>query len=130
MRRLGMLIAGTLCVWAVLALPAALLLGGPPYEVSIAAAMVCLVPAVLTLFLADRLRDRPPEEKIVIALVCTFLRMGLAVGLGVLLYFQVPLLRTNAAAFIGWGVVFYLVTLALETALLYRDTVRPGTQSN
>jgi hypothetical protein len=38
-------------------------------------------------------------------------------------------IRNNTAAFIGWGVVFYLVTLALETALLYRDATSAGAKT-
>jgi hypothetical protein len=129
MRRLGVLVAGTLAVWALLAVPATLLIGEPPVAVTAAAAGVCLLPAALTLVLNDRVRERPPEEKIVIVLVSTFLRMGLAIGLGVLLYYVAPSLRDNASAFIGWGIVFYLVTLALETGLLYRDATRVSQRS-
>jgi len=129
MRRLGALVAGTIAVWALLALPATLLIGEPPVAVTAAAAGVCLLPAALTLALNDRVRERPPEEKIVIVLVSTFLRMGLAIGLGVLLYYVAPPIRDNVVAFVGWGVVFYLVTLALETSLLYRDATRASQSS-
>lgn len=133
MKRLAVLTGVTLGAWVLLAVPYALFFEGTPLVVTAAAALVCLVPAVLTLFIADRLRERPPEEKIVIVLVSTFLRMGLAIGGGVLLYVLAPAIRDKAGDFVAWGIVFYLVTLAAETGLLVRDSSRPptvGTQSS
>jgi len=128
MKRLAVLVGVTAAAWVLLALPAGLWLEGTPLIVTAAAALVCLVPAALTLALADRLADRPPEEKVVVALVSTVLRIGLAIGGGVLLYFRVSAVRENAAGFVGWGVGFYLVTLAVETGLLYRAAVAGPTR--
>jgi hypothetical protein len=127
MRRVGLLALATAAVWLVAALPAGLWLGGPPAEVTLAAAAVCFVPAALTLALLDLLRKRSPEEKVVAALVATFLRMGLSLGGGAALYYSVPVLHEHGFPFVSWVIVFYLVTLAVETGLLYTDTTGPAT---
>jgi hypothetical protein len=127
MRRVGFLALVTAGVWLAAALPAGLWLGGPPAEVTLAAAADCFIPAALTLALLDRLRKRTPEEKAVATLVATFLRMGLALGGGAVLYYSVPVLHEHGFPFASWVIVFYLVTLAVETGLLYTDTTGPAT---
>lgn len=133
---LAVLLAATAAVWVLLALPATLFMDGPPLTVTALAAGVCLVPAVLTLVLMHHVRHRPPEEKVVLVLLCTILRLGLAIGGGVLAYYTVAAVHDHTNAFLLWGVVFYLVTLAVETGLLYRDasrisrTSQPGAQGS
>jgi hypothetical protein len=127
MKRLGLLALATLGFWLVAALPAGLWLGGPPLPVSLAAAGACLIPSALTLLLMDRLRKRAPEEKVVATLVAPFIRMILSGGGGIWLYWDWPLIREHGFPFITWVVVFYLVTLAVETRLLYIDTTAAAT---
>jgi hypothetical protein len=76
----------------------------------------------LTLCLIDWLRKRTPEEKVVATLVAPFIRMILSGGGGVWLYCDWPLIREHGFPFVTWMIVFYLVTLAVETRLLYIDT--------
>lgn len=119
MRRLGLLFTVTLSLWALVAAPIGLFLDGPPILVTLSAALICLFPAALTLILLDRLRKRTPEEKVVATLVAPFIRMILSGGGGFALYTLWPLIREHDLSFVSWAVVFYLVTLAVETGLLY-----------
>jgi hypothetical protein len=135
MYRLAVLAAVTLSVWTLAAVPGNLWLDGPPLLVTLVAALVCLLPASLTLMLIDRLRKRSPVEKVVAALAAPFIRMILSGGTGAWLYLDWPLIHDHGFAFIAWMVVFYLVTLAVETSLLYIDTTasaeaEPRTENN
>jgi hypothetical protein len=122
MYRLAVLATVTLSVWALAGVPASLWFDGPPALVPFSAAIVCLLPASLTLILIDRLRKRAPVEKVVATLAAPFIRMILAGGAAVWLYEDWALIHDHGMAFIAWMVVFYLVTLAVETCLLYIDT--------
>jgi len=119
MRRVAWLALSVLVVWLSAGVPAALFLGGAPMAVPLLAGTVCLIPAALTLWLLDRMRTRTPEEKVVATLAAPFIRMTLSCGGGAWVYFDVPAAHDHGAAFIAWMVVFYLVTLAVETRLLY-----------
>ena len=127
MRRLGLLAFVTLGIWLAVALPVGQFLDGPPALVTLAAALICLIPASLTLLLVDRLRKRTPEEKVVATLVAPFIRMILSGGGGMALYYWSPLIHEHGFPFVSWVVVFYLVTLAVETRLLYIDTTASAT---
>jgi hypothetical protein len=135
MNRLGVLATVTLSVWTLIAVPAAVWFEGPPGTVTLVAAFVCLLPAGLTLILIDRLRKRAPVEKAVATLAAPFIRMILSGGAGIWLYVDWPLIHAHGFAFITWMIVFYLVTLAVETSLLYIDTTasanaEPRTENN
>jgi hypothetical protein len=119
MKRVSWLAFSVLFVWLVGGVTANLALEGVPVWVPLLAGAICFVPAALTLLLLDRLRTRSPEEKIVATLAAPFLRMSLAGGGGMAAYFAFAPVREHGAAFIAWMVVFYLVTLAVETRLLY-----------
>jgi hypothetical protein len=133
MNRLSVLATVTLSVWTLIAVPGSMWLGGTREEivsrgeVSLIAAFVCLLPASLTLVLIDRMRKRAPVEKVVATLLAPFIRMILAGGGGVALYYNSPLIHANGLLFITWIVVFYLVTLAVETRLLYINTTDSAT---
>lgn len=122
MKRLGLLALVTLGMWLVVAVPVGLWFHGPPVLVTLVAALLCFFPASMTLVLVDRLRKRTPEEKVVATLVAPFIRMILSGGGAMWVYFDVPLIREHGFPFVTWMVVFYLVTLAVETRLLYTDT--------
>src|SRR5271166_352204 len=109
MYRLVVLAAVTLSVWALVAVPASLWFDGPPRLVTLAAALVCLLPASLTLISIDRLRKRAPVEKVVAALAAPFIRMILSGGAGIWLYADWPLIHAHGFEFITWMIVFYVV---------------------
>ena len=69
-----------------------------------------------------RLRDKPPEVKIVGVLLTTIFRMVVTVGGGALCFYSIPLVKEYALPFVSWVIVFYLVTLFIETGLLYTDS--------
>jgi len=74
-------------------------------------------------------------EKVVAALAAPFIRMILSGGAGIWLYADWPLIHDHGFEFITWMIVFYVVTLAVETRLLYIDTTasadaRPRTENN
>ena len=121
-RRLGVLLLGTVAGFVVFYLPMRFLVKETPPLVILLAATVSFVPGMIVLIAARRLRDQPPEVKIVGVLLTTLFRMVLAVGGGILLYAESPIIREFAAGFFGWALVFYLVTLFVETGLLYTES--------
>ena len=88
-----------------------------PWEVPVLATAIVLLPAALSLGALILLKDRPPEERLVLILAGTFLRMGAALIGGALAWYFVPAVRERALPFASWGLVLYLVSLAVETAL-------------
>ena len=122
-RRVGIFLLGTLAGSLVMYLPMGYLVGQPSIEVIALAAAICVVPGVLVLVAARRLKHKAPEVRIVGVLLSTAVRMVMAVGGGVLLYAVVPELKEHGAPFISWVIVFYLITLFIETGLLYTDNL-------
>jgi hypothetical protein len=104
-------------LWLVTAIPYWLLTGGP-LEVSAWALWLCLVAGVIVFYLTDGLPQRTPEVKVVVVLLATFIRAGAVLGGGAIVYYQMSVIHENGFAFVGWLIVFYLVTLAVETGLL------------
>ena len=86
-----------------------------PWQVPAFATLIVLVPAAVSLTLMLALRGHSPEERLAFILAVTFLRMGCALGGGMLAYHLVPAIREQAVTFAGWGMVLYLVSLAWET---------------
>lgn len=121
-QRLGLLIGGTLVLWAVVVYPASRLLGPEALVQSLAAMLLCLVPAVATMAFALRAFNRSGEEQLLAVLGGTGVRMAVVLGLGWLGFTLVPELHANA--FWIWLIVFYLATLGLEMTLLVRGASR------
>lgn len=121
-RRLGLLVLGTLLGYLLFLLPMRFLVKEAPPAVVAIAALLSVVPGALVLVANARLRDKPAEVKIVAVLLTTVFRMVAVVGGGALCYYTVPAVREHAFPFISWAVVFYLVTLFIETGLLYTDS--------
>jgi hypothetical protein len=117
-QRLGLLIGGTVALWAVLVYPASRLLGSEALIHSLAAMLLCLIPAVATMAFALRAFQRSSEEQLLAVLGGTGLRMAVVLGLGFLAFTFVP--ELHADAFWIWLIVFYLATLGLEMTLLVR----------
>lgn len=133
-RRLGVLVAGIVLLWAVLAALVWLLWDrliypehGPPRDVALVfsgvAALLCLLPAAGTLAWAAWGQGRSPEHQLYAALGGSGIRMFFVLGAGMLLtnltYFQQP-------GFWMWVLAFYLFTLLLEVLLVLRGQPAPA----
>jgi hypothetical protein len=112
------LVLGTLGLWLAAAAPARRLGGDLALLQSAVAALVCLVPAAVTLLWSGRALGGPPEQQLLAVLGGTGLRLFAVLVAGVGLFLSVPAL--GHAAFLIWLVVFYLITLTLEVVLLVR----------
>ncbi len=122
--RVGLLIGGTLLFW-LLAVGLAPLLGvGEPILLTSAAAMgICLIPAILTLAITERAAQNKPETVGLTFLAGTLFRMGIVLALA-LVARSLDFFR-HQDAWLTWVVVFYLVVLALETALIVVGRTAP-----
>jgi hypothetical protein len=116
MRRVGLLITLTLLIWSAAAYLANRLWGSAAVLQSLAAVVLCLVPAAFTLYWSLRARDRTAEARLFAMLGGMGMRMAVVLGLGCVLYALVPVLHSDS--FWVWLILFYLVTLALEVGLL------------
>jgi hypothetical protein len=114
--QLGVLISGVLFAWLVASYPAWKADGAVGLLMSSSAALLCLVPAVVTFLWGLRAMTGTPAERLQHAVFSTLLRMGFVLGGAVVLYISVPAFQRNA--FWLWVIGFYMGTLALETVLL------------
>lgn len=113
-------------VWLVAALPISLISAqsASAILVSATAGLLCLIPALATLLLALRSAQRPPEERVVAVLGSVVIRMIVILGGGVVLYFSFPVFRDQRWVLLTWGLIFYLTTLAVETAMVMASLKR------
>ena len=116
---LARLVLGTLSFW-LLAGAVGLRWKGPDDVLpSIPAGLLCLLPAMLTLWWSARAAAQSAPETLLVAFLGgTMLRMAIALGGALALYFLVDELRRPA--FWVWVALFYLFTLGLETSLALR----------
>jgi ABC-type spermidine/putrescine transport system permease subunit II len=117
-KRLVILIAGTLLAWGAAAYPARLLGGDAGLIYSAVAAALCLLPTALTLLWAEWVSRQSPEQQLTMVLGGTGIRMGVVMGIGLLLYLFLPYFEQPG--FWLWLLAFYLFTLALEMVLVVR----------
>jgi len=120
-RRLAVLIGGSLAVWLVLALPARAVWGDGAVAYSAAALGLCLVPAVLTLLWAGWAYSQPADKQLTMVLGGTGVRLLAVAGGAFALVQFVPYFRNQTQpgpGFLTWLLVFYPVTLAMETVLV------------
>jgi hypothetical protein len=123
-RRVGLLIAGSLVCWLIVAGAVLLVGGGLETILLTAAAMgICLVPAILTLVIAETVGTANPELFGITALAGSVVRMVAVGAAAVLLQQQVEFFR--AESWVPWVVLFYLVVLALETTAILMGRVQP-----
>ncbi len=116
-RTVGLLVGGTAGLWLAAAYPAYQLGGEEGLVQSAVAALLCLLPMMGTLVWAGRaLRGGRPEQALLAVMGGTGLRLLFVIGVAVALYLAAPYFHSRG--FLIWVVVFYLVTLALEMALL------------
>src|SRR5262245_52160545 len=95
-QQLGLLSGGTLALWALLVYPASRLLGPEALIQSLAAMLLCLVPAVATMAFALRAFQRSAEEQLLAVLGGTGVRMAVVLGLGWLGFSFLPELHDVA----------------------------------
>ena len=121
MRILRWFVAGAAGVW-LLALVPGWLLGGPKAVLqSGVALLVCVVPAMGTLWWA--LRAGPtPEKQLLATLGGSGIRMLVVLAAGLVLHLGWP--NTFDDYLWIWIAVFYIILLALETALLVMSKQR------
>ena len=115
-RSLGLLVAGGLAFWLVVAYPAKWLWGDSAVVFSAVAGLLCLVPAAATLVWSLRALPGAPEQQLLAVMGGTALRMVFVVGVGVVIFYSSNYFHESS--FLIWIVVFYLVTLTLEMGLV------------
>ena len=115
-RALLVLVIASLCCWACLALPAALVLGPDTLAFSAVALALCLGPAALTLALGWNMERQNAAYQLGIVLGGTGLRMFSVLAAAAAVYLLVPYF--HQLQFWIWIIVFYLLTLALEMRIL------------
>ena len=129
MTRATLILGGSLAAfWGLLAFPVSFVEGNE-FVARIAgyAALMCGIPALLAFLVVFAVRHRPAMDRMVAVLVSMFVRMGLTIGSGAVLYAKNEGVRAHASAFIGWGLGFYLITLIIESILVSGDL--SGTES-
>lgn len=123
--RLTLLILSSLLVWVIVAYPARLWWGNSAAVYSGVAVVLCLVPTTLTLLWSHWALKKSPEQQLLLVLGGTGLRMAVVLSVGLVLYFGIPYFRQQS--FWIWILVFYLLTLAIEMALMLSG--KPNTSS-
>ena len=108
----------------------ALGVGGEPVVVPATLGLaITLPPTLATLLAVVRVSQWKPDAGPVIVLAGTFLRMVWAVGVVAVLQGRATAFGTTSTAIAQWTTGFYLLTLAAETALLWRLLSQPGRPS-
>jgi hypothetical protein len=115
------LVAGSLAFWVLIALPARALLNDPEdasrvITYSGTAVLLCLFPALLTLWWSSQALRRDPQQQIVAVLGGTGLRMFSVLLAAWVVTSWFP--YYSEVSFGIWLLIAYLFTLALEMSLL------------
>jgi hypothetical protein len=116
-KRLGLLIGGSLVFWLLVALPGRHFWGNAATVYSAVAAGLCLIPTSLTLAWAGAVSERSPEQQLLRVLAGTGVRI-VVVSIGALALYRLFPYFQQGQGFWMWVVVFYLFTLILETLLV------------
>jgi len=120
MRKLGLLVGGTLALWALVFVPARMVWGDRAVLESAVAAGLCLIPMVLTLAWCLRVQGGSAEAQLAAVMGSTAIRLFLVIIVAVSLFLFVE--ELNQPSFMLWVVFFYLATLTLEIVLVLRQT--------
>lgn len=116
--RLSVLIGVTAIFWLVVAFPAHWIWGEGALPYSATAMALCLIPASLSLMWSLWASRQPDDKQLTMILGGTGIRLFGALATGYGLYQFVPYFnKYQTPGFLIWVGVFYLFTLALETAL-------------
>jgi hypothetical protein len=106
--------------WLLFALPAAFV-GGPGVDVTGPAWLACTLPGIGVLVVAGCTRRMDPMLRTGIVLGLGMVRLVLTLVVAGLTYYFLPHLRGQELGFVSWTTVCYLLLLAVETALVYRQ---------
>jgi len=126
-KTLALLVGGTAGLWLLAAYPAHSLQGEAGLVDSAVAALLCLVPAGLTLVWGSWALGKAPEQQLAAIMGGTVIRLLVVIGAAVALYLNFSCF--NHQAFLIWVILFYLLTLALEVSLLVARHVPAGPTS-
>jgi hypothetical protein len=119
-RGFGIVVGAAALSWLLIAGPAALVSDEGP-QVTVPAALVCLVPNLLALGVAGLVRTTNPITQMGILLASFLIRPLLALALGFATYYLFPPLKGREVSLLVWGAVFYLIDLGAETYVVTRQ---------
>ena len=119
MRGLAFVVGVTVLAWLVMCGPS-WLLGGDGPEVTVPAALVCLIPNLLALGVTELVKTRSLTAQTGVLLASFLVRPLLSVGLGLSAYYLLPDLRGRALSLLVWGALFYIILLVAESAVVAR----------
>ncbi len=122
-RVVQLMVGMTLC-WAALTYAAWLHWGPSAVTESSLAVVLCLAPAAITLAMGQFVLRQTPQLTLVFVVGSMALRMLAVLAGGLAILALVPTLA--ASRFWVWVVVFYLLTIAVETTLLVRTCAPAG----
>jgi len=118
MRRLLLLVAGSVAFWILVAVPARFFLGDASALVTCGVALaICLLPTSLTLLWSNWAFGQSPEHQLTMVLGGTGVRMFVVLGAGLALYSYAEYFRQHSGFWV-WLLVTYLFTLGLEVFLM------------
>ncbi len=112
--RIGIFSAGVVLAWLLMAWLAHQFAGNWGLAGCSVSAILCVVPGWITLFVSGYLNG--PAAAVFVALGGMVLRLVFVLGVGMGLYLGVD--GFTPRSLLVWLVVFYCITLALETALV------------
>lgn len=102
-----------------LVVPLAAFLGPIHWLCAVIALALTVPPGVLTLVVAERMGKSSPYGRVTALFVGTFVRLVVGFGGAVLVFFAAgDTFRSQPFVYFGWVLGAYLVTLAVEMALL------------
>ncbi len=117
-KRLAWFLAGALVVWAGLAWGLQGRDFAPDTGILTVAAALCLIPSLLTLAWASWSVGRAPEQQLLATLGGTGARMFIVLAVGLVLTSAVPYFAERQEGFWVSILIFYLLYLGLEVAIL------------
>jgi hypothetical protein len=127
MRRVGLLVIGSLVFWVLVAVPSRHLWGDSAAVFSGTAVILCLIPTAATMLWANWAFDRAADQQIVMVLGGTGLRMFVVLFGGLALYTLIPYFQEHQGFWL-WVLTTYLFTLALEMTLVLKGRTEANEQ--
>jgi hypothetical protein len=127
MRRVGLLVIGSMVFWLLVALPSRHVWGDSAAVYSGVAVLLCLVPTAATMLWANWAFRKSPGDQVLMVLGGTGLRMFVVLSGGLALYTLIPYFQEHQGFWL-WILVSYLFTLVLEMALVLKGQSQAGDQ--